>query len=608
MRRVLLITLAVNVASMVFLISLYAGDNRSKEITALSDFYEQVPDIPNCNHGILKESEKQKIIEEINFLRGLHHLDSVSYKPAGDEQTAMAALGCVANKALSHQPPSSWKCYNNDMKEGCAGSNLFLGAAYSEDVLPESISSLRSWMQDSGSVWVGHRRAIINPFVSGYSFGRVDGKPEGTNFYYYGMALKYDDYTQNSINTDIEYVAYPYEKYPPEYFNNNWYLSFSVVADKNNLWANANVDFSQASVTMKDENDNGVNITEIIHDNTAWGSFPNCLKWKVGENLQEEVKYYVEITGVSVKGKTKEYSYWFKLTDQLIDPPPAPELVSPADNSRDVDTNVTLRWNRIPSATGYTVQVEVDSVLREIMFESNRQDTSVELTGLKPCQNYYWRVVTGNEGGRSEWSEYRKFTVKTILPEAAALSAPADKEDDVSIMPDFEWQVVGAAESYTLEISENPEFSGTSVRKYENIDFSEFTLPEDDKLEGVTKYYWRVRGVNFCGEGNWSEDRWFMTFDPSSVADMSADIEGLRCYPNPVSDEAVIEFHSQKPGKLNMSLIDITGKEVKTIFNGYIESGNQIKTFNKTGLTQGVYLLKLKFDANVKIIEIAIIK
>jgi len=64
--------------------------------TEIDDIYDILPDIQSCYEGVLKDSEKQRVLAELNFIRNLHGLNPVSYNYEDDIYTAKAACKCQA--------------------------------------------------------------------------------------------------------------------------------------------------------------------------------------------------------------------------------------------------------------------------------------------------------------------------------------------------------------------------------------------------------------------------------------------------------------------------------------------------------------------------------
>ena len=65
-------------------------------------------------------------------------------------------------------------------------------------------------------------------------------------------------------------------------------------------------------------------------------------------------------------------------------------------------------------------------------------------------------------------------------------------------------------------------------------------------------------------------------------------------YPNPFNPTTQIEFSVQKKGFYNLSIYDITGKVVRTLISGELESNNYSITLDGRGLSSGIYYYKLQ--------------
>jgi len=94
--------------------------------------------------------------------------------------------------------------------------------------------------------------------------------------------------------------------------------------------------------------------------------------------------------------------------------------------------------------------------------------------------------------------------------------------------------------------------------------------------------------------GNCPSDVLFMTVE---VGDCSGIEEGnnlnLNVFPNPVSEELTILYRNSTNDKLSISLYDLTGRKVATLFQGIQSIGNQTLHFNvaKNNLAKGTYHL-----------------
>jgi uncharacterized protein YkwD len=261
--------------------------------------YKTNPSKTNCYEGALSAETKENVTELINHIRALHGLNPVAYNDNDDTFAQKGALIIAANKALHHFPPKSWKCWSEDGYKGCNSSNIFGGSGKS--YIP--LESVLSWLVDDNVKSLGHRRWILSPFLKTIAYGHV----EFPDF----MGATLFVINKESQETDVEFVAYPYGDYPSQFFNIHWYLSFSAIIDKKNVWNNRDVNYAASSITIVSADGEKPGVTSIGFDNEGYG-VPNILQWKV-KGLKTGIRYDVTIKNVKIKGGKKDYEYWFVL-------------------------------------------------------------------------------------------------------------------------------------------------------------------------------------------------------------------------------------------------------------------------------------------------------
>lgn len=604
----LLLTIAAFIAA-AFTLS-FSDNPKNEAPDGAEEYYEIMPDIGSCNAGVLLQSEKDKILNYTNYIRSLHDLKPVEYDGAGQAEATAAALVCAANGALSHDPPADWHCYGSAASSGAANSNLYISIAGNSSQARPSEQSMISWMHDQFTEYVGHRRAIINPFLKSIAFGRVDGKPVENQFYASAMALKYlDNLEQDVSDTDIEYVAFPYRNYPTELVDKNWYLSFSAIYNKSSWSGNNNVDYSQVSITMTADG-SPIAVGEIIHDNQGWGGIPNCLKWMV-PGLQDGVRYEVEIKNLRVNGTLKDYSYWFVLGEGPKNTPEAPILVAPVDGYQNAEPPVEFSWESSETAETYVLELAKD-----MSFETGSQlyenifGTSKEVSNLDPDAGYWWRVAGVNADGRGDWSEVRGFTTKPSPLDRPEITSPTEGEIVETLTPTFDWDDVAGADEYYMQISFDEGFEPNDIYVDEGPIFeSSYELPENSKLAEKTGYYVRVRAARTGDvDENWSDAVGFRTYDPASVgyAKQSEDFF-LKAYPNPMSDGAVPTLRLPGASRVEIAVYNLSGEKVAFVASGFFVEGTHSFDLDASSLPTGSYFLtaRTKFGILAAKVEVA---
>ena len=178
-------------------------------------------------------------------------------------------------------------------------------------------------------------------------------------------------------------------------------------------------------------------------------------------------------------------------------------------------------------------------------------------------------------------------------PINTVLTYPIDGEF-VSNVVTFEWEEIGDAEQYMLEVSKFENFGLVSVREYViGTSFSCFTLKENKD------YFWRLSPYNnysFCTTP--TDTQSFSTGNLSVVGDESEVVLEWAIAPNPSSENQSIHlFLSESMSEaVFVEIFTISGKQIYTeiIETTEAKSMYQLDRFNPTS---GVYFIKL-FNQN----------
>ncbi len=67
-------------------------------------------------------------------------------------------------------------------------------------------------------------------------------------------------------------------------------------------------------------------------------------------------------------------------------------------------------------------------------------------------------------------------------------------------------------------------------------------------------------------------------------------------YPNPVVDTWHLKLQLEKNGKLSVQLYDINGRKLQDIFNSNVSAGEAVFSFNKNGLANATYFVRILLD------------
>ena len=306
----------------------------------LLSLYTELPDRQTCDAGILSDREIQIALDTLNRIRQVHQLPPVRLDPSLQAETSKAALIVAASRKMNHTPPGNAPCYSTEGRTGSWNSNLHIARYTVWDPDPNSNEkSPRSreiraridrnvletgdimieWLIDWRVEGVGHRRWLLDPFVERIAFARVDLLSRD--------GQRWDLITRSAVNIiegtrdnipDFKpgFVACPVGDYPSDWFQKDWYLSFTLMITGSSVHANRYAHFDMADIHMETEDGTPVTVTDVKWDDTPYG-VPNIVLWKA-QGLKDNERYHVTISNVRIGGIVKHYRYDFRLAPESI--------------------------------------------------------------------------------------------------------------------------------------------------------------------------------------------------------------------------------------------------------------------------------------------------
>ena len=192
---------------------------------------------------------------------------------------------------------------------------------------------------------------------------------------------------------------------------------------------------------------------------------------------------------------------------------PKVTLDSPNDGDKfcnlDVGFPVPLVWNTITTADEYYVEVSTSNSVDGTgkfnagtihTFTVAAPDTTLNFTNNEGNVTYYWHVradATGCADG--DFSDIRSF-IKEGIDTKVTITSPTDGTYLCfkSNRPTFEWNVHPQANTYTIEIDDDPAFNSIDYTKSGIASATtDFTIDVD--LTGGKQYYWRVLPIDSTG-------------------------------------------------------------------------------------------------------------
>ena len=94
----------------------------------------------------------------------------------------------------------------------------------------------------------------------------------------------------------------------------------------------------------------------------------------------------------------------------------------------------------------------------------------------------------------------------------------------------------------------------------------------------------------------------------ADVVDGATEV-GLRsAYPNPFNPQTTITYTANTQAQVSLSVFDVTGRHVKTLFDGVAEAGVHTVNFDASNLSSGVYLVRMQSPAGVQTQRLLLMK
>lgn len=200
-----------------------------------------------------------------------------------------------------------------------------------------------------------------------------------------------------------------------------------------------------------------------------------------------------------------------------VDLPSTPILISPRDGANNLDTVVTMLWDKNPNNSEYRLEVARNAGFTELILAEALEDTFYVADELNFNTFYYWRVRALNVDNLiSNWSVTNRFKTGLISP---TIIFPEAGQRNVPLELRIDWDPVTGGTAYDFQLSKDNQFQDLLIdQRTTNTHY------DLSNLEYFTEYYWRVRVRNVAGElSPWNEANFTTTpgfiFDPIFLAD-----------------------------------------------------------------------------------------
>ena len=206
-------------------------------------------------------------------------------------------------------------------------------------------------------------------------------------------------------------------------------------------------------------------------------------------------------------------------------PPPAPDLVAPADDSQ-TDVQPTFKWSGVtdPSSVTYDLQIARDNNLSQVVLSkmglsqvSYQLSQSEALDLIKQANPYYWHIrAVDGASNASDWTATRSFYTKDSTPPLVPILQNPASGARAGATVSFDWSDTAdpSGVSYLLQVADDVNFSHLLISK-SGLSQSRYRLTSAERLPDSTgnppsSYYWRVRAIDGAeNQSDWSNPNSF---------------------------------------------------------------------------------------------------
>lgn len=238
-------------------------------------------------------------------------------------------------------------------------------------------------------------------------------------------------------------------------------------------------------------------------------------------NLEYSTKYFWRVNGIGSGWSTGWSEVW--KFETILD---RPEIISPADNSKNNPVDGIISWTTPMGAEKYHLQISLNNSFTSIIIDtSDLSFDAFDYYNLDYNTDYYIRVRASNISGTSEWSDTTVF--KTLLPIPICYE-PVFDFDKAGMSGYCKWYEVSGASGYSIQIATDNTFDNIVLDSSGIVAFESRYYG----LKPNTLYFWRVKASDQFGESAWSLINRFTTilpgpileFPPNNATDMDISI------------------------------------------------------------------------------------
>ena len=165
--------------------------------------------------------------------------------------------------------------------------------------------------------------------------------------------------------------------------------------------------------------------------------------------------------------------------------------------------------------------------------------------------------------------------------------------------------MIKSIEKWAFESCPNLKYAsfGTGHTTAQVIAFSERIFGMGDPLRASSPGIELVIGENVLPKpegNNWNGYTWkSITVQPAPTGIKEViKSDAINVYPNPAKETATVIFELERASDVKITLVDMSGKDIVVVYNGFAPAGMFTETFGTAHLPSGVYLLNVSVSGD----------
>lgn len=236
--------------------------------------------------------------------------------------------------------------------------------------------------------------------------------------------------------------------------------------------------------------------------------------------------------------------------------------------------------------------------IREPLVDGGQSDPDGSISMIGTGFSRLWTTTTGDAPNNSTPGALN-YSQGALPVELSTFSATA-----LSNGVKLSWRTETETNNYGFEIERN-----TNSNTWVTLDFvngnGNSNSPKEysyvDNSVKVGKYSYRLKQIDNDGQYAYSK---IVEVDLSKQMEYNL----TQNYPNPFNPTTSISFTLPKSGVVKLTVYNLLGQEIKTLVNGFKESGVHYINFNANNLNSGVYIYKIETSGFTQTRKMTLVK